>query len=359
MGTPPSDPLRRIQSYRVLKSQSADPARPRFPEHVLAAASINATQLPLTTARAPHAQSPDRRMLEEPVAFLTIGLDFSRASTMFLKSIGRLSVAGLSLGRVLVPEEQAKATKLHQQAQQEQTKTDPAYLPPIFGDRSRVVLQALGFSSEELSRYVLPWTDVFTFLSDNGQRRQYPVRMGLASKESIYFVVLLLDRESQPLYPTPSPGIREGLGSYESPLQPYAHPTPRSVTFSSSLAAGYEPRQPGPLNAPLQTIAPGRSPGFPPTSYTASPSRPDYPHATSSYQAPRSELPLAVDRQVQSSDFPMLSPLPPIRSPPVINPQQLSRAPAPPTSRSEARDERSRIGIGGLLDNHGPARDAS
>ena len=343
------DSFRRTQSYRVLKSQPAESTAPRFPERGLASdATIYPAPLSIATARAS----------DEPVAFLTIDLEFSKASTSFLNALGRTSVMGLKLINVLVAEERAKASKLQQQAQEEQTRKEPTYLPPIFNERSETVIQSLGFTSEELSRYSLPWLDTFTFLGDDGQARQYPIRAGLATRNSIYFVVLFLIRMPRTLYPTPSPSLREMGGSFEPMVHHYSQTTPLSATFDSRQPrlgdAGYNPRQPGPPSAPLHMMT-GRSPGLPPSSaYAASPSRPDYPFTPTAYQTPRSEVHPA-GRPPQMADYQLL-PLPRIRSPPAGGPPQLEPPPPPPYQArgqvpEQAREEeRSRIDVGGLLE---------
>lgn len=348
------DSLRRTQSYRVLKSQPAESTVPRFPERGLASdANFHPASSPTTTAGA-H---------EEPVAFLTIGLEFSKVSTSFLNAIGRTSVTGLKLLDVLVVDERAKASRLQQQAQEEQNRKEPAYLPPIFSERSEAVMQSLGFSSEELSRHLLQWMDTFTFLGNDGQARQYPIRAGLATRNSIYFVVLLVLRMPRTVYPTPSLSVREMGGPFEPMLQHYSQPTFFSATFDPRQSrlgdTRYDPRQTGPPSASPHMMT-GRIPGLPPSSaYAASPSRPDYTFTPSAYQIPRSEAHPA-GRPPPTAEFQLL-PLPRIRSPPAGSSQQLELPPAPPyqaweQGREQGREERPRIGIGGLLERQNPAK---
>jgi hypothetical protein len=302
------------------------------------------------------------RLPEEPVAYLTVGLEFSKASASFLGAVGRTSVSGLKLANVLVAEEGPRASRLQQQAQDEQNRKDPAYLPPILNDRSEAVMQSLSFTPEEVSRYPLQWVDTFTFLGDDGQARSIPVRAGLASRSSIYFVVLLLSRPSRPSYPTPSPSLRELGGSFEPGLQSYSQPTPLSATFDprqlrlSDPGLYNDPRQAGPPGASLHMLA-TRSPSLS-SGYGVSPSRTEYPPATPRmYQTPRTEMHPA-GRPPQAAEY-QLPPLPRIRSPPAgASQQQLERPhtqPPPPTP-SQAREERSRMGIGGLLEQPGPTK---
>ncbi|GAB1318972.1 Zn(2)-C6 fungal-type domain-containing protein [Madurella fahalii] len=338
------DNLRRTQSYRVLKSQPAESIAPRFPERGLPSdANIYPPPLSMTTARAS----------EEPVAFLTMNLEFSKASPSFLSAIRRASVTGLKLADVLTAEDRTKAARVERQAQEEQARTDPKYLPPVFSSgRGETVMQSLGFTPEEVLRYSLPWLDTFNFVGDDGQGHLIPIRAGLAKENSIYFVVLLLNRGPRPLYPTPSPSIRDPAYSYETPLQHYSQPTPLSATFDPRQSrlgdVGYEPRQPLMVGGPPHMSA-GRSPGLPPT-YATSPGRPEYPASPSPYQTPRSEVHPTSRPPTQVAEYQLL-PLPRIRSPPAGTPQPLE----PP--RYQAREERSRVDIGGLLERPAPTKD--
>ena len=170
-------------------------------------------------------------------------------------------------------------------------------------------------------------------------------------KDSIYFIVLVLNPPTRSLqYPTPSPNPRDITYSYQPMQQAYSQPTPVSATFDPRQArlgdSGYGTRQMGqPGPGPPSQILTGLSPGLP-TSYSASPSRSEYPGpgGSSPYQIPRSELhpgPGPGGRPPQTAGYQ----LPPIRN------QQLD---APPSQQQEpqyqVREERSRVDIGGLLD---------
>ncbi|KAL2175632.1 uncharacterized protein P884DRAFT_286392 [Thermothelomyces heterothallicus CBS 202.75] len=373
LGMVHDDPVRRSQSYRVLKSQPAEPIAPRFLERGLASdANVYPAPLSIAPARAP----------EEPVAYLTIGLEFSRVSPSFLSAIGRSSVTGVDFANVLVAEDRPRASRLRQQAQEEQTRKDPAYLPPIFNERSEAVMQSLSFTPEQVSRYPLHWLDTFTFLGDDGHARPISVRAGLASRDSIYFVVLLLNRTSQPSYPTPSPSsLRDLGGSFDPGLQPYSQSTPPSATFDSrqsrlSDAGHHDPRQTAqPTGGSSLHMLPVRSPSLLSSPYGLSPGRADYPITPRAYQVPRTEAHPS-GRPSQLADYQL--PLPRIRSPPLGTSQQrdvpqtqqsLPPPPAPPAPPPphpppppaaaaaaaalppyQAREERSRIEIGGLIE---------
>jgi hypothetical protein len=346
LGMAYDDSLRQTQSYRVLKSQPAEPIAPRFLDRGLPSdANIYPPPLSITAPRA----------ADESVAFLTINLEFSKASPSFLNIVRRTSVKGLKLADILTAEDRPKATRLERQAKDEQARKEPTYLPPMFSsERGETVMQSLGFSPEEVSRYSLPWLDTFNIVGDDGQGHPIPMRAGLDKLDSIYFVVLLLNPgPSGPrrLYPTPSPSIRDPAYSYETPMQSYSQPTPLSATFDLRQPrhgdAGYETRQPGMVSAPPRIIS-GTSSGFPPT-YAASPSRPDYPSTPSSYQVPGSEAPSDGRPSSQAADF-QLPPLPQIRSSSGSNPQPLE----PPLFQH--REGRSRVDISGLLEQPTAAR---
>ncbi len=334
MGMAYDDNLRRT-SYRVLKSQPAEPIVPRFPERALASDS---SVFPAPLSIPPRAP--------EPAAFLTLDLEFGIASSTFLDATGRGSVQGSRLVDTLSPADREKVAALQRQIQDERKRKDPTYLPPMFAKEvANNVIQGLGFSSEEILRYPLEWQEYLTFLGQDGQARPFSARMGLAKLESIYFVVLLLNSQARAyLYPTPSPNPREITYAYPQAQQPYSQPTPVSATFDPRQPrpseSGYGARQVGPgVPPPMMS---GLSPGLQST-YSASPGRTDYSHGPP-YQTPRSEL-MPGSRPPQGAGYQ----LPPIRS------QQ------PSTSQQhempyQAREERPRVDIGGLLDHPGPSK---
>ncbi|CAI0643097.1 unnamed protein product [Colletotrichum noveboracense] len=335
------DPIRRSQSYRVLKSQPSEPLAPRYLERA-SPSDANLYAPPLSAA--PGAP--------EPVVYLTMELDIARVSQTFSDAVGMVSVRGRKLFDIVVPSEREKVQSHQRQMQDERARKDPVYLPPIFGQHEQErVFESLRFEADELSRFQLDRQDFFVFASSDGQPRSFSVRMGLAKRESIYFVVLLLNAAPRFPYPSPSPHARDIPYSYQQQAPPpppqsqtYAQHTPISATFEpsrprfgeSTLAPRPSPGQPPHMASGL---SPGVSPGMP--SYAASPSRPDYAVGPSSYQIPRSELP-PTTRPPQPSFQ-----LPPIRAGPHQPPQ-----PEP----SWQRDERSsgRVDIGGLLEQPDP-----
>ncbi|KAK4103605.1 hypothetical protein N658DRAFT_281075 [Parathielavia hyrcaniae] len=360
----------------------AESSAPRFPERGLASDANVYPAPPLSITTTPRAP-------EEPVAYLTVGhLEFSKASASFLGAIGRTSVSGLGLANVLAAEEGPRAHQLLQQAQEEQHRKDPAYLPPILNERSEAVMQSLGYGPEEVSRHPLRWLDTFTFLGDDGQARSIPARAGLGSRDSVYFVVLLLNRPSRPPpYPAaPSPGFRDMGPSFDpsrhhQPFYP-AQPTPLSATFDPRplrlSETGYDPRQqqPGSGLSPHLLSASARSPGLPSSSGYGilSPSGgPDYHHHQATprtYPAPHTEMappPPPPPHQTTEYEYQQHPPLPRIRSPPppLPPPRQPESPrthphpqPSTPFHHAPPREERSRMGmgIGGLLGDPSSSR---
>lgn len=335
------DSTRRNQSqpYRVLKSQPPEPTAPRFLQRG-SAADVNIFPAPLSiSTKAP-----------EPAAFLTMDLVIARASSTFSDALSRPSVKGLKLTDIVAHGDIEKVIGHQRQMQEEQKRRDPTYLPPIFGkEKEDQVMQTLGFNPEDIARYPLDRQDYLTFTTQEGQQRSYPVRMGLVKQESIYFMVLTLSlavRAFQP--PTPSPNPRDITYSYHPMPQPYSQPTPVSATFDPRHQRfsdpGYASRQSAQPGVPLQMIS-GLSPGYP-VSYAASPSQQNY-QGQPSYQVPRSELApptTLTTRPPHAQGYQ----LPPIMS------QQQSSASQPSGHAHQARDDRRRVGIGGLIDQPDP-----
>ncbi|KAI0152418.1 hypothetical protein F4776DRAFT_30418 [Hypoxylon sp. NC0597] len=336
------DPLRRSHSYRVLKSQPSDPIAPRFIERG-SAADANIIPPPLSI--------PARAL--EPVAFLTTDLEVRKASSTFLEAVGSRSISGQRLLDIVGPNERDRVIALQRSLQDEQGRKEPNYLPPIFGKQEADrVIQRLPFNTEFITRFQLDRQDFFTFIAGDGQLRPYPIRIGLAKEDSIYFVVLLISRPAQPFpHPSPSPHARDFSYSFQPP---YAQLTPVSASFDpgrprygeSPREGAYTPRQP-PTPAPLPSgLTSGVSPNVP---YTAAgPVRiepqPGPPHPShSSHHIPRSEL--SIPRPPQQVEYQ----LPPIRGQGQTGTQgEVSGWP---------RDDRSgRVDIGGLIEKPDPSR---
>lgn len=293
----------------------------------------------------------------EPVAFLNLNLEIVKASPTFLEAVGLANVRGRTLFDIVAPPEGAKIQRHQAAMQEERSRKDPMYLPPIFGkEHVERVFDTFRFDAEEVSRMPLDRHDFFVFVAADGQRRPFSVRLGSAKRDSIYFVAVALNISAGYHYSTPSPHGREvpynwsqqGSMHPQPVSQPYGHHQPMPPSFDGRQR--YEstlPSRPG-AGPPPQIVtglpsnvgsgySPGVVSGMP--SYAASPSRPDYAVGPSSSQIPRSELPVTSRPPPQQSQYQ----LPPIRS----SPQQSNAQP----EQSSRRDDRSgRVDIGGLID---------
>lgn len=331
MGLPSyDDSLRRSQSYRVLKSQPSEGVASRFLERG-SPADANMYPAPLSIATRP----------PEAVAFLTMDFAIAKTSSTFTEALGR-HTKGMRLAEVVVPGDQERVANIQSVVHEEQSRKEPNYLPPIFGkEEEERVIFGLGFSQEDMSRFKLERQEYLSFTGPDGQPRPYPVRVGLAKQDSIYFVVLQLALGLRPHgHLTPSPHSRDPRDApypYQAAPQLYApQPTPVSATFDpgrprlGSDASAYGMRQQG---TQQQQVMPGLSPGLP-SAYAASPGRAEH-SPSSAYQIPRSELPPLPQQPYQ---------LPPIRS-------RQSQGLGPPAESPSpwSRDER-RVDIGGLID---------
>ncbi|KAI0395835.1 hypothetical protein F5Y17DRAFT_167658 [Xylariaceae sp. FL0594] len=343
------DPLRRSQSYRVLKSHPSEPAGPRFIERGTASdANVFSAPLSLT----PQAT--------EPLAFLMIGdLKIVKASNTFVDAItsntqavprgyGSQAVVGRKLIDMITPPERDRVAALCKALQTERLTKEPNSLPPIYGrdEEERVILsQPLGPGS--LSRYQLDRQDFFTFVTADGQPRPHAVRVGLAKDDSIYFVVLLLASSGRHPYPPsfPPPRSRDTTYPYQH-QQPFAQLMPPSVPFDPARPRLVEPAPRESSNLPsrrpetptqhgVQALGPGMRPNVP--AYAASAlARSQHPGGLA-HQPPRSELhpPSGTSQQTVYQ-------LPPIRT---------QQPPGPPTEATWQRDSRAtRVDIGGLLE---------
>lgn len=352
------DSMRRTQSYRVLKSQPPEPLAPRLLERG-SVSGANVFPAPLHIPTRP----------SEPAAFLTMDLEVAKTSSTFLDTIGRAAVQGLRITDLLVPEDRGRMAALQRHVQDEQTRREPNYLPPMYAKQEEEkVFRALGFSREELAPYTLDMVDNFRFTDQTGQARSVNVQLGLAKYGSIFFIIIAVSTGFRP-FPTPSPqnrDPRELAYSYPAPQIPYAQPTPVSATFehgrgrsASDVVYGL-PRQPATPGGVISGLSPRLS-----SSYAASPGRPDYPSGPSAY-IPRSELSSA-PRPSQPAGYQ----LPPIRSQqqqpqyqpqPQPPPQHTQYPPPPPQAQQQSvpseqswpRDDRQRVDIGGLIDRPEP-----
>lgn len=273
--------------------------------------------------------------IQEPVAYLTMDLEFTKASETFLDALGGLQNRR-ALIELVVPGEREKVISLQNHLFAEQKQREPNYLPPILG-RGEQIVQALGFGAAEIGRFQLNHLDYLTLTAADGQPRVFPIRMGLGKEGSFYFVLLVLGISPRFPYPSNMPQDRTA--------PPQGYPPPMPHTFYGQPQHAHRRMSEGPLpvrqpsGIPSQ-ILPTQSPGINQIglpSYSASSNRPAYP-GPSSYHTPRSEIPGSQPPFRQSFQ------LPPIRAP-------LERDGSVREHGWQRRDERSsRVDIGGLIE---------
>ncbi|KUI55134.1 Transcription activator of gluconeogenesis ERT1 [Cytospora mali] len=356
------DSLRRTQSYRVLKSQPPEPSAPRYLERgSVSGANIYAAPLSISTVP------------PEPAAFLNMDLEVAKVSSTFADAIGRPIIQGLRITDMLAFGDKERMMALQRQMQDEQARREPNYLPPMYvKQEEEKVFRALGFSREEIASYPLERSDNLRFSDHAGQPRSFSVRLGLAKRGSIYFIVVVLNMNTNTgfrsfQHPTPSPqgrDPRELAYAYPTPQNPYPQSAPVSATFDhgrgrSASDVAYLPRQP---LTPSQMV-PGLSPRLT-SSYAATPNRPDFHVGPPAYQIPRSEM-TAAPHSTQAPGYQ----LPPIRSQqqqqqqqpqypqqPSYQQAQQAQQQGGPSEQGWSRDDRQRVDIGGLIDRPDPSQ---
>ncbi|KAK0120865.1 hypothetical protein ONS96_011065 [Cadophora gregata f. sp. sojae] len=341
------DPLQRSGSYRVLKSQGGPmgggPMGPRFLEHASPAdANIYGAPMPPTPRTVPS--------YEPPCAYLTMEMQFSKTTQSFGETIGVQSIQSRRLQDVVSVNDRDKVARLQRIFEDERRDREPNYLPPIYLAKFEEdhVIQSVGFGQDEIGMVRTERQEMFTFQAPDGQQRTFQVRLGLAKRDSTYFIILLLVLPATPQtfhQPSSSPFSRETYSrdsqyGYQTPQQGYQHsqgaspfgPTPGFGDPRGDMSAY---RTPGALGPSITSSA--SMTGF------AQPQRPEYPQVPAPYQTPRSELP-QTQGQMQSQRPHDLQ-LPPIRD------QRGEASSMDPTRR---RDDRSgRVDIGGLLEQPG------
>jgi len=261
---------------------------------------------------------------EEPVAYLTLGLQFLRVSDPFREAMGGLGDRR-SLHDVVMLGDRDRVLSLQGDLMAEQKQMEPNYLPPIL-DRGEQILGRHGFSASDVSVFNLNRQEYFGFIIGEGKWRQYPVRLGLAKEGSYFFVVMALAVMSNPH--TPSPHERQpGLYGSSMPSQPppgsMAHDLHRHRLSEGST-------QPRPILSSAPPLLGGQGEGLSPIGHPLSTSR-------SEYTGPPSFRSSQSDNSYQ---------LPPIRSQPT---REDKTAWGPNRS--------GRVDIGGLIERpEGPSR---
>ncbi|TWU76576.1 hypothetical protein ED733_007943 [Metarhizium rileyi] len=159
----------------------------------------------------------------EPVAYLTMGLEFVKGSVAFWDAVGLPNMAGRNLGDVVLPAELEKVSQIRSHFNNEQRRREPNYLPPILGRGSQSI-HGLGLTMEDFGRFPLSFHDHLAFVGANGYARPMAIRAGLAKEGSCYFIVLLLNMLPRQPQISPSP-IPPGAQS----SQPYKRPSPERI----------------------------------------------------------------------------------------------------------------------------------
>lgn len=224
----PSDPHTK-SSYRVLKSQTGPPPAARYMEHTsVAAANI------YNNPRAPAARRPSAA--QEPACiYLNLDLQVARASRAFSDAAGVPSVVARRLRDIVAPGDRDKVQRLQRLFGEQRQKLEPHYLPPIYGrqDDDRVI-QSVGLGADDVAQIPLDRPEILTFQGPDGEQRSFEVRMGLAKKESTFFVAIKL------VIPPPPPQQQPAMHQFAGP------PYPRDAQY------GFQPPPQNPGFAPPQ-----------------------------------------------------------------------------------------------------------
>jgi hypothetical protein len=270
-------------------------------------------------------------------------MQVAKATLSFSETIGLPSVISRRFQDIVIPNDHEKVARLQRDFENERQDREPNYLPPI--DLARFeedrVIQSVGFSPEEISGIMMNRQEMFTFQGLDGQQRVFQVRLGLAKRESTYFIVLQLQMPATPQTYQPAssafsrePYPQDSRFAYQTPQHNYP-PNQASSTFAANPGYG-DPsaemgtfRTPGPLGGPISQSA-----SMPP--FAQPQMRQEYSQNQTSYPTPRGELP-----QGQSQHQHDLQ-LPPIRD---------QRGDASSMDQMRRREDRSgRVDIGGLIE---------
>jgi hypothetical protein len=334
-----SDALHRSQSYRVLKSQSGPPMAPRYLEHAPPGdASLYRGQM--------HPTPGSVTQQDPPCAYMHMDLQISSASRSFCDALGMPQVLGRKLHDMVASNDRDKIYRLQRVFDEERQEREPNYLPPIIprSEEDRVI-QSIGLAVDQLAHVRTERHEMLSFQGPDGQLRGYETRMGLAKKDSTYYIVLMLVISSAPIgMPHMSSSLypREaGYGFQPTSQQAFAQPPaaspyaqyPPQYTDSRAREPPMTFRQPPPLRSNSGSSSIPTTPATPYYVQSQSSGRPsEYGQPQDLRQVPRSELPQAQPQR--QSEF---------RLPPI---QSQSTTPLP-AGRGE---DRGRVDIGGLLE---------
>ena len=335
--------VQRSNSYRVLKTQGGPSMGgqipPRYLDH---ASSADANMYGGPIAPAPRMGPPQ----EPACAYLSMEMQIVKANSGFSETLGMQSVLSRRFQDIASPNDRDKITQLQWSFEDERREREPNYLPPIYlakFEEDRVI-QSVGFSPEEIGQLRTDRQEMITFQASDGQQRTFQVRLGLAKKESTYFIVIMLhipatQQNFQPIASSPysrESYSRDSQYGYQTPQQGYAQnpgvsPFTAHPGFGDARAEMSAFRTPGPLGSSIPQSAPVQQ-------YAQTPTRPEYTQPQAPYQTPRSEIqPLARSQQDLQ--------LPPIRGQ------------GPSADPNQRRDNRSgRVDIDGLIEKPDPYR---
>jgi hypothetical protein len=325
-------------SYRVLKSQSGigGPLSPRHIEHATSHldAHMYGPGVPPT---------PRMLAIQEPIcAYLNMEMQIAKASSGFSETIGIQNVASKRLHDIVSDNDREKVVRLQDQLEEEKRVREPNYLPPIYlkieEDR---LIQSISFGPEDMAQFRLDRQERITFQGPDGQQRAFQVSIGLAKKESTYFIILLINvsMTTQTYIPPPPSYSRDPQYEYTS-LQQASNIVPSQYMVNPPFSdqrgeiAGY--RTAGSMGSSMQ-------PSMNMPTYAQAPMRQDYAQGHNPYQSPRAEMPPSQPTQQAHPQGQGHS----LQLPPILGQPREGQS-TDPTNR---RDDRSnRVDIGGLLE---------
>jgi len=195
-------PLQRSNSYRVLKSQSANsaplPLPGSTPSHYL--------NQPIAPSSMYHQPSTNGLIpaLEPCYAFMNLEFRVVKSSASFQDAVGIPSLDSRRIQELVPSTEVDKVNRILKIFENERRQREPAYRLPIYvkPEDDRIV-QSVGFGQEESAGISLNVQETLTFVGADGRYRPCHVRMGLSRKNMTYFIVATMPSSTS--MPTPFP----------------------------------------------------------------------------------------------------------------------------------------------------------
>lgn len=204
-----TDHPQRSNSYRVLKSQG--------PQGDAAASMARHIEYGMYNTGGGPSTPSTPSMAEYPLAYLTIDLSFVKFTQSFSDAVlPGLPIIGRKLLDLVALGDRDKVYRLERTLEEERREREPNYLPPIFG-RSDEEIQSVSLGMGEASQVRTNRQEILTFQMPDGLQRTVDTRIGLAKKDSSYFVVLILP--TLPQAPPQSPFFREPQYAFRAPTQ--------------------------------------------------------------------------------------------------------------------------------------------